>query len=159
MNQGQGVAVSFLLHILMVISYLSFYKYCSGRQVDDSVHLSFQYGGVPQTRLSFSSQTGKGESKSLSSSSNAGNPLEEVERFKNEIHYPAEALEQRLESQCKWEVTIGPEGKAAQVKTVEPCRYPIFEKHFRKALSQWQFHLESGTTLLIPISFRIDSND
>ncbi|EMO09570.1 hypothetical protein LEP1GSC137_3101 [Leptospira borgpetersenii str. Noumea 25] len=88
-------------------------------------------------------------------SNNAGTLQNEIEKFKNEIHFPQEALDQRLESDCSWEVRIKSDGKGEIFKTLHPCKYSIFEVEFNRALRTWKFDLKEGTSLIIPVSFKV----
>lgn len=90
-----------------------------------------------------------------SGGSEKGAEVEEVQKFQNQLSYPELALEQGLESKCIWRVKIDPNGKAMDVKTIQPCQYPIFEKEFYKSIGKWKFHLPENTLIDIPVNFRI----
>ncbi|TGL61053.1 LIC_10042 family TonB-like protein [Leptospira sarikeiensis] len=124
----------------------------------EQIRLELSKGQIPNVYFSLPKNSGEGLDSSTSSGL-AGTPEAEIERFKNEIHYPAGALEQRLESDCSWELEIGANGQGRNIRTIKPCRYQVFETHFKKAVSSWKFQLPEGKVIIIPISFRVESDD
>ncbi|RHX92142.1 LIC_10042 family TonB-like protein [Leptospira stimsonii] len=118
-------------------------------------------GGSPPLSLSLSNNSNGRNSKSAHSENSkvSGTFEREIEEFKNEIHFPQGALEQRLESDCSWEVEIKSDGKAEILKTLQPCQYSIFEVEFKRALRTWKFNLEEGAKLIIPVSFKVDDKE
>lgn len=150
--------ISALLHILIFlfisIPFLNFSRL-------NDLKILLKKGNVPNVTLSFA-QEGSGENlKSFSQeNSNAeGTVQREIEIFKNEIHFPQGALDQRLESDCSWEVEIKSGGKGEILRILQPCRYSIFEVEFRRALKTWKFDLKEGTNLIIPVSFKVDERE
>lgn len=117
-------------------------------------------GAVPLTLSLSSDSNGKNAKSEISENTNDSGTLErEIEEFKNEIHFPQGALEQRLESDCSWEVRIQSDGKAEILKTLQPCKYSVFEIEFKRALRTWKFNLKEGTNLIIPVSFKVDDKE
>ncbi|EMN14582.1 LIC_10042 family TonB-like protein [Leptospira borgpetersenii] len=146
--------ISGSFHILLFLFFsTTFFKF---PQIEDlKIHLK---KGVSQNvTLSFLEEGVGKNSKSFmpKNSNNAGTLQNEIEKFKNEIHFPQGALDQRLESDCSWEVRIKSDGKGEIFKTLHPCKYPIFEVEFNRALRTWKFDLKDGTSLIIPVSFKV----
>ncbi|WP_039935774.1 LIC_10042 family TonB-like protein [Leptospira inadai] len=156
MNFRSSIFLSTIVHLLSAGGVL-FFSHASLGDLD-SVKLHLSRGSIPNLRFSIPSTLGNGLPVS-DQNRNAGTEEFEIEKFKNEIHFPPEALEQRLESDCTWNVEIGREGEARKVTTIRPCRYRIFESQFRKSIYRWKFQLKEGTVLTIPVSFRIETND
>ncbi|TGK07130.1 TonB-dependent receptor [Leptospira semungkisensis] len=151
-----SLLVSFLIHLTFFF-FLIFNPW-SGEEISEQIRLQLSKGQVPSLFFRLPQDEGKGlDSSKLGGL--AGTPEAEIERFKNEIHYPPAALEQRLESDCSWEVEIGPEGLARRIKTVKSCKYPVFESHFKKSVSSWKFQLPEGKVIIIPVSFHIESDE
>jgi outer membrane biosynthesis protein TonB len=80
---------------------------------------------------------------------------EEINKIRNKISYPAQALEDGLESECEWSIVIDSKQKASQVKTIRACKYKIFDEEFHHVIQDWNFALPENTILHIPISFKI----
>lgn len=156
MNFRSSIFLSTIIHLLLVGGFLFFGHASLGNLSSVQLHLS--KGGIPNLRFSIPSNLGNGLPAS-DQKREAGTEEFEVQKFKNEMHFPSEALEQRLESDCTWEVEIGRAGEARKVTTIHPCRYQIFESQFRKSIYRWKFQLKEGTILTIPVSFRIETND
>lgn len=149
--------ISFSIHAALFLSYYLI-RSLSSENLSEQIRLTLSKGQIPS--LHFSLPKSLGEGPDISSNSGlAGTPEAEIERFKNEIHFPPEALEQRLESDCSWEVVIGPNGVAGKVTTIKPCKYKVFETQFRRSVSSWKFQLPEGNIIIIPVSFRIESNE
>ncbi|EMY77521.1 hypothetical protein LEP1GSC060_2929 [Leptospira weilii serovar Ranarum str. ICFT] len=146
--------ISGCLHLLMFLFFsTTFFRF--PQIADLKIHL--KKGSVPNVTLNFL-QEGSGEnSKSLKSenANNEGTLRKEIEKFKNEIHFPQGALDQRLESDCSWEVKIKSDGEGEIFRTLQPCKYSIFEVEFNRALRTWKFDLKEGTNLIIPVSFKV----
>ncbi len=100
---------------------------------------------------------GSGIENSQSSESELiGVKSKDVSDFKNSIQYPADALQQGLESICEWKVLVGLNGSAEKIELVRPCKYKIFEAEFMKVVKNWKFKSPENTWLDIPIIFRIE---
>jgi outer membrane biosynthesis protein TonB len=84
-----------------------------------------------------------------------GTLTEEIDKLRNKISYPVQALEDGLESECEWSVVIDKNQKATQVKTIHACKYKIFEEEFQRVIKDWNFTLPENTILQIPVSFKI----
>ncbi|EIE02627.1 LIC_10042 family TonB-like protein [Leptospira licerasiae] len=153
--------VSFYISLsIHVIAFLSYYliRNLNPETFSEQIKLSLSKGQIPSLHFSLPKNSGEGPNTS-SNSDIAGTPEAEIERFKNEIHFPPEALEQRLESDCSWEVLIGANGAAKKVTTIKPCKYKVFETQFRRSVSSWKFQLPEGNIIIIPVSFRIESDE
>ncbi|PJZ56367.1 LIC_10042 family TonB-like protein [Leptospira barantonii] len=157
-----SVRLSFLisgfLHILIFLFvFIPFFDFSQWKDLK----IFLKKGNVPNVILSFA-QDGSGENSdpTLSEKANSEGTIErEIEKFKNEIHFPQGALDQRLESDCSWEVRINSGGKGEILRTIQPCRYSIFEVEFHRALKTWKFDLNEGTNLIIPVSFKVDERE
>ncbi|WP_039948399.1 LIC_10042 family TonB-like protein [Leptospira fainei] len=156
MNFRSSIFLSTIVHLLLAGGFPFFSQASLGNL--DSVQLHLSRGSIPNLRFSIPANLGSGLPVS-DQKRDAGTEAFEVEKFKNEIHFPPEALEQRLESDCTWNVEIGRDGEARKVTTIRPCRYQIFETQFRKSVYRWKFQLKEGTVITIPVSFRIETND
>ena len=88
-------------------------------------------------------------------SSVEGAVSEEINKIRNKISYPLQALEDGLESECEWSIVIDAKQKASQVKTIRPCKYKIFDDEFHRVIQDWNFTLPENTVLQIPVSFKI----
>lgn len=146
--------VSGLIHTLLFLFYsITFLKFSK----IENLKIYLKKGTTPTVTLSFLQDGSNKNSKSfMSENSNyEGTLRKEIEKFKNEIHFPQGALDQRLESDCSWEVRIKSDGKGEILRTLQPCKYSIFEVEFNRALRTWKFDLKEGTNLIIPVSFKI----
>ncbi|MCH1911099.1 hypothetical protein L9Z41_00230 [Leptospira noguchii] len=146
--------ISGLIHILLFLFYsINFLEFSKIENL--KIHL--KKGASPTVTLNFLQDGSSENSKSFMSenSNDEGTLRKEIEKFKNEIHFPQGALDQRLESDCSWEVRIKSDGKGEILKTLQPCKYSIFEVEFNRALKTWKFDLKEGTNLIIPVSFKI----
>ena len=85
-----------------------------------------------------------------------GTIVSEINEIKNAIQYPADALEQGLESECEWKVLIGKGGVSSKVELNKPCEYKIFEKEFMRVIGSWKFRSPENTWLEIPVRFKIE---
>ncbi|TGL78510.1 LIC_10042 family TonB-like protein [Leptospira yasudae] len=157
-----SVRLSFLIsgffHIL--IFFLFFIPLFKSESIADLTFF-LRKGATPNVALSLSNE-GSGEKSETTPSENSsaeGTLQKEIEEFKNEIHFPQGALEQRLESDCSWEVKIKSGGKGEILRTIQPCRYSIFDVEFQRALKTWKFDLKEGTNLIIPVSFKVDERE
>lgn len=93
--------------------------------------------------------------QSENTSSLEGAVAEEINKIRNKISYPPQALEDGLESECEWSIVIDAKQKASQVKTIRPCKYKIFDDEFHRVIQDWNFTLPENTVLQIPVSFKI----
>ncbi|MCB1177433.1 MAG: energy transducer TonB, partial [Leptospiraceae bacterium] len=106
-----------------------------------------------KTEKTFSKETNN--PTNTNNSSPKGTISEEIQKFKNQLSFPEDALEQGLESNCEWIVTVGKEGKAEKIRNIRACKYKIFEKEFLESIGNWKFDLEEGEEISIPVNFRI----
>ncbi|BDA80607.1 hypothetical protein LPTSP3_g35370 [Leptospira kobayashii] len=86
-------------------------------------------------------------------------PEEEVNRFRNSLSYPALALEQRLEDDCSFRVTVAENGSVEKVGVLVPCRYSVFDQQFRNQIQGWKFNFSKGKEITLPIRFRIHARE
>lgn len=157
MDSRVSFFISLSIHAALFLSYYLF-RNLNPENFSEQIKLNLSKGQIPSLHFSLPKSSGEGPDVS-SNSGLAGTPEAEIERFKNEIHFPPEALEQRLESDCSWEVMIGPNGAAKKVTTIKPCKYKVFETQFRRSISSWKFQLPEGNIIIIPVSFRIESDE
>ncbi|XDD50284.1 hypothetical protein AB3N59_00200 [Leptospira sp. WS92.C1] len=158
MSTRLSFLISGLFHILTILCFY-FYSFDSLQEINFRILL--KKGTVPNVSINLPKNRSD-ENLHTSPAENAGaqgTEQKEIEKFKNEIHFPPDALEQRLESDCSWEVRIKSDGNGEILKTLQPCRYSIFETEFRRALKTWKFDLNEGTSLIIPVSFKIDDKE
>lgn len=151
-----GLLLSASIHLLVIIGVFLYFR--NAENALEIANLRLNRGGIPSLYFSFPPESGKGSTPS-EKKSQTGSETDEIERLKNEIHFPPEALEQRLESDCSWLIEIGKNGEPKTITTVKSCKYAVFENHFRKSVSRWKFQLKEGTRITVPVSFRIESND
>lgn len=156
MDFKTAISTSLLIHFLL--GFGLFWKFKGREENEAMIRLQWNKGQIPNLSFFLPKQKGEGESETANQAL-AGTPEAEIQRFQNEIHFPPEAVEQRLESDCTWELEIGPGGIARKIRTVKPCKYPLFEAHFRKSVSSWKFQLPEGKIIIIPVSFSIESYD
>ncbi|WP_411824305.1 LIC_10042 family TonB-like protein [Leptospira sp. 'Mane'] len=86
-------------------------------------------------------------------------PKEEMDRFRNSLSYPAIALEQRLEDDCSFRVTVAENGSVEKVGVLVPCRYGVFDQQFRNQVKDWKFNSSKGKEITLPIRFRIHARE
>ncbi|MDZ4725211.1 MAG: TonB family protein [Leptospira sp.] len=79
----------------------------------------------------------------------------EIERFRNSLTYPEIALEQALEDECTFRVTVAENGGVENLTVIAPCRYDVFDAQIRTQLRFWKFLSSKGKNLILPIRFRI----
>lgn len=158
MSTKLSFIVSGLFHIL-IFAFILFLNPDS--PIISNFKIILKKGGGPPLTFNLSNDSnGKNTKSDPSENANDSGTLErEIEEFKNEIHFPQGALEQRLESDCSWEVKIQSDGKAEILKTLQPCKYSVFETEFKRALRTWKFNLKEGTNLIIPVSFKVDDKE
>ncbi|TGN10914.1 LIC_10042 family TonB-like protein [Leptospira ilyithenensis] len=86
-------------------------------------------------------------------------PEEEMNRFRNSLSYPVLALEQRLEDDCSFRVTVAENGSVEKVGVLVPCRYSVFDQQFRNQIQGWKFNSSKGKEITLPIRFRIHARE
>lgn len=96
----------------------------------------------------------KGDSPLSNISGDPGAVSREIERFKNSLHYPEDAVAQELEADCTWKLVLE-EGTVKEIISIRKCRYEIFDSHFRKSAKDWKFQLAGKQELTVPVSFKI----
>lgn len=84
---------------------------------------------------------------------------EEIQEFQNCLSYPPLALEQRLEDQCQFRVTVAENGSLEKLVVIKPCRYSVFDSQVRSQLADWKFTASKGQEIYLPIRFRLDVRD
>ncbi len=129
-----------------------------GRHNQDAINkIEIQKGATGIVSFVFSNPTEGIKQNAITKeiSSVEGTIAEEIHKIQNKISYPAQALEDELESECEWSVVINAKQKASQIKTIRPCRYKIFEEEFYRVIQDWNFSLPEKTVLQIPVSFKI----
>jgi len=104
---------------------------------------------------------GRSKSEISPSETNSGNRSidDQIEAFKNSISYPELALEQGLEDDCTFRVTVAENGQVEKLVVVAPCKYNVFDSQIRSQLRIWKFNVSKGTDLVIPIRFRIHARE
>ncbi|TGN19858.1 TonB family protein [Leptospira idonii] len=105
--------------------------------------------------------TGKTSSQFQETSDREGtkDTEEEIQSFRNTLSYPLLALEQRLEDDCSFRVTVAENGDIEKVVVLVPCRYNVFEDQFRKQIQNWNFKSSRGKEIVLPIRFRIHARE
>ena len=117
------------------------------------MHLPLNNGSAEGTTIRFS-LSGAGDKTETGSDQG----VDEIQKIKNKISYPAIALEQKLESDCEWEIVVAKDKHPKSIIELKKCKYSIFSDHFRNFIQGWEFNLSPGTVLKIPISFKIREN-
>ncbi len=140
----------------MVYSSIILFYSLSSKQ-EDMNKIEIKKGSTGFISFAFANhKEGMSESpQSEKTSSLEGTVAEEINKIRNKISYPPQALEDGLESECEWSIVIDAKQKASQVKTIRPCKYKIFDDEFRRVIQDWNFTLPENTVLLIPVSFKI----
>jgi hypothetical protein len=110
--------------------------------------------------LHFSNTQSKGAGEITNENTNTtevGTKLieEEIENFRQRLGYPADALDQDLESSCEWLLIIGEDGHPVKILNRKHCEYSIFERHFESEAKKWKFKLPKETELIIPVLFKV----
>ncbi len=147
---------SFFISIsFYAIGIFLFYNLYSKQEETNQIEI--QKGSTGFISFVFASHA-DGMNKSLQAekiSSVEGTIAEEINKIRNKISYPAQALEDGLESECEWSIVIDSKQKASQVKTIRACKYKIFDEEFHRVIQDWNFDLPENTVLQIPVSFKI----
>ena len=141
--------------LFYTIGFLLFYVFNSKQE--EMVPIKIQKGSSGLISFVFASQEeGLNQNQKTENTINSeGTIAEEVSKIQNKISYPAQALEDGLESDCEWSIVVNAEQKASQIRTVRPCKYRIFEEEFYHVIQNWNFPLPENTILQIPVSFKI----
>ena len=97
----------------------------------------------------------------LSSESEMGTPAEEreIDLFRNALTYPELAVEQALEDDCTFRVTVAENGQVEKLVVIAPCKYNVFDAQIRSQLREWKFNFPKGKDLVLPIRFRIHARE
>ncbi|XDD46442.1 TonB family protein [Leptospira sp. WS39.C2] len=155
----KAITLSIGLHVLIFLAYLA-----KTYQSDiDSSHIKLKEGGsFSSFQLLFSA--GSGESKETNVSNpnpNDGTKTseDEITEFQNCLSYPSLALEQKLEDDCVYRLSVKEDGSLEKIAVVTACRYAVFDQQVRRQLSQWQFQYTKGKEFVLPIRFRLDVRD
>jgi len=155
-----NILLSLFLSILLHLCTLFFNNNSNDNHIqiflDRGTTVSFKFT-KSESPVSKNKKEGSGIENSQSSESELiGVKSKDVSDFKNSIQYPADALQQGLESNCEWKVLVGLNGSAEKIELVRPCKYKIFEAEFMKVVKNWKFKSPESTWLDIPIIFRIE---
>jgi TonB family protein len=146
--------ISLVIHFLLIVQF-------KRAPIEDEIQYAIKKG----LSVSFQSRINhnSGNTSSLFENSNLdinndelGTVVTEINDIKNAIQYPADALEQGLESECEWKVLIGKGGASSKVELNKPCKYKIFEKEFMRVIGSWKFRSPENTWLEIPVRFKIE---
>jgi outer membrane biosynthesis protein TonB len=147
---------SFLISLLLyAIGLILFYNLNSKQE--DTNKIVIQKGSTGILSFVFANNAeGMSQSPQTNRTSSVeGAVSEEINKIRNKISYPLQALEDGLESECEWSIVIDAKQKASQVKTIRPCKYKIFDDEFHRVIQDWNFTLPENTVLQIPVSFKI----
>lgn len=83
----------------------------------------------------------------------------EIDLFRNALTYPELAIEQGLEDDCSFRVTVAENGQAEKLVVIAPCKYNVFDAQIRSQLREWKFNFPKGKDLVLPIRFRIHARE
>ena len=86
-------------------------------------------------------------------------PEYEIDAFRNSLSYPELAMEQNLEDDCTFRVTVAENGLVEKLVVVAPCKYNVFDSQIRSQLRTWKFNASKGKDLTLPIRFRIHARE
>ena len=152
-----NLKLSFYVSILLYAFAIFFLVILSSNKQEELNPIELQKGATGFISFVFSYPTEGIKQNAITKeiSSVEGTIAEEIHKIQNKISYPAQALEDELESECEWSVVINAKQKASQIKTLRPCRYKIFEEEFHRVIQDWNFNLPEKTVLQIPVSFKI----
>jgi TonB family protein len=104
-------------------------------------------------------EIGKGneavDSRNVNAISGTKTEDQEVESFRNSLSYPELAIEQGLEDDCIFRVTVAENGVVEKLVVVAPCKFNVFDSQIRSQLRFWKFESSKGKDLVLPIRFRI----
>ncbi len=141
----------------LVYSCILFLLYSLNSKQEETNQIEIQKGSTGFISFVFASHAdGMTQSPQTEKiSSVEGAISEEINKIRNKISYPAQALEDGLESECEWSIVIDSKQKASQVKTIRACKYKFFDEEFHHVIQDWNFTLPENTILHIPISFKI----
>ncbi|MBE7413145.1 MAG: energy transducer TonB [Leptospiraceae bacterium] len=152
-----SVILSFTLHLLGYGLYFLYSEYFFSQSKLSILIQKGETQNYPVGLIAFQFQ-GKGETNiNQYQSALEGAESEEIKNIQNKITYPPVALENGWESNCEWSVEIGKENKAIRVHPINKCKYQVFENEFMRVIRNWNFTLQEGTVLKIPVAFRIQS--
>ncbi|MCB1143230.1 MAG: TonB family protein [Leptospiraceae bacterium] len=154
-----SLGVSLILHLLILLpAFIMSYEEESKEEFSFLKGVSFTIrssSGAPSQKPILPSDSGD-KSQEASESQMEGTIQEEIHSIQNSIHYPPDALEQELESECEWEVIVGSEKKMKDYRILKPCKYKIFEEEFDRVIKTWKFKSPDNAKLKIPIRFRME---
>ncbi len=80
---------------------------------------------------------------------------QEIEAFRNSLSYPELAVEQGLEDDCTFRVSVAENGRVEKLVVTAPCKYNVFDTQIKSQLREWTFFSSKGKELNLPIRFRI----
>lgn len=147
---------SFLISLLFyAIGLFLFYNLHSKQEDANQIEIQKGAGGFISFVFANNTEGVNQTQQTDKTSSTEGAVSEEINKIRNKISYPAQALEDGLESECEWSIVIDAKQKASQVKTIRPCKYKIFDEEFYRVIQDWNFTLPENTILEIPVSFKI----
>jgi len=104
---------------------------------------------------------GKTQSTQTDSQTSEGSSVNdrEIDTFRNSLSYPELALEQGLEDDCTFRVTVAENGLVEKLVVIAPCKYNVFDSQIRSQLRVWKFNISRGKDLVLPIRFRIHARE
>ncbi|EOQ89598.1 TonB-dependent receptor [Leptospira yanagawae serovar Saopaulo str. Sao Paulo = ATCC 700523] len=155
----KALGFSIGIHIMfLVLTLANLYK----SDIDPSMFQLRKGGSISSFQLNLS--TGLGEKKDSvsgthSPSEGTKTTNDEISDFQNCLSYPSLALEQKLEDDCVYRLTVKEDGSLEKIAVVTACRYAVFDQQVRRQLSEWQFSYSKGKEFVLPIRFRLDVRD
>lgn len=155
----KAVALSIGLHLLVLMSYWGM-----GDQSKKDPSLTSLKEGGTFSNIQILISNGIGETKETQSpttspSEGTKTTQDEIAEFQNCLSYPSLALEQKLEDDCVYQLSVRPDGSLEKIAVVRACRYAVFDQQVRRQLSDWQFSYTKGKEFVLPIRFRLDVRD
>ncbi len=147
MNFTVCILISILLHLIF------FWNWKKSDRLD--IHVKVNRGiSISLQNISLNPAGTKGDSQLSKISGDPGAVSNEIERFKNSLTYPEDAVPQELETDCTWKLILE-DGAVREIISIQKCRYGIFDSHFRKSAKEWKFQLAGKQELTVPVSFKI----
>jgi TonB family protein len=104
---------------------------------------------------------GKQNDEAMPQDTAVGTKIDErdIDMFKNSLTYPELAVEQGLEDDCLFRVTVAENGQVEKLVVIAPCKYNVFDSQIRSQLRMWKFNFSRGKDLVLPIRFRIHDRE
>lgn len=155
----KAISLSMGIHLLVL---LAFWAKSYQSDIDPSPISLREGSSVSSFQLLLSTGLGdKKESLSQTNSPSEGTKTtkDEISDFQNCLSYPSLALEQKLEDDCVYRLTVKEDGSLEKIAVVTACRYAVFDQQVRRQLAEWQFSYSKGKEFVLPIRFRLDVRD